>query len=317
VAVKQRGALQQPPEATQPEQAASATSDTQATPDAQPQAQQQQAAGPESGGADSGFSQTLAQQVAQAIQPVLDDFRQQVTQTLQQQTEAISETGQASQAGPSATGAPPPTEESQPAQESQPPRPEAPEREQRPSGKVTQAVQQAVQQVAQQAPVAPSTVTEALRPVLKTVERDGKVWLEAMLVAGLTMLLSDATRAVIQQRGEQGIHTLMQKAFEAAPSGANNQEMKAKTEYALQTILQGSLDAIFAQGTRAAVQSSGQAAIQGSFRGDFSAALSAVVDVLKAIAQALINVIREQWQMLLRLALAIAALAVANALEQS
>jgi hypothetical protein len=312
VAVKQRGALQQPPEATQPDQAASATADVQKAQDTQ--AQQGQAQQGQETGPDSGFSQTLAQQVAQAIQPVLDDFRQQVTQTLQQQTEALSEADQADQAGPSATGAQPAAQEAQPAQ------PEEPKREQQPSGlaskaaQAAQTAQQAVQQAVQQAP---SPVTEALRPVLKTVERDGKVWLEAMLVAGLTMLLSDSTRGVIEQRAEQGIHTLTQKAFEVAPSGANNQEMQTKTEYALQTLLHGSLDAIFAQGMRAALQSSGQAAIQGSLSGDFNAALSAVVDVLKAIAQALITVIREQWQMLLRLALAITALAIANALEQS
>lgn len=284
MAVKQEGALQRPPKKAQPKRAANSTSDTDTRQAPEKQAQQEQAQ-QEQGSPDQDFSQALAQQVAQAIQPVLDDFRQQVTQTLEQQVGGITEAVHGGQ------GAQAQVQESQSAQPTAAP------------GQAAQATQ--------------SAVAQALQPVLKTVEHDGKQWLQAMLVAGLSLLLADSTRAAIEQRADQGIHTLTQKAFEAAPDGVNNQEMQAKTEYALQTIVRGSLDAIFAGGMRAAVQQGGQAAIQESFRGDFAAALKALSDVLKAIAEALIAELRKQWQTLLRLALALVFLELASILEQS
>lgn len=309
MAVKQKGTKERQ-EAAQQEQTPStapdaSAPDTQATAENQEQTQAQTQQGQATGTAqeqkpspESTFSQALTQQITQAIQPVLSEFQQQVTQTLGQQAEAMLKDGHGGQATQPSTQA---TQESQPAQPTA-----TPEAGQKSSGPIAQLAQ-----------VPQSAVAEAVRPALKAIERDGKEWLQIMLTAGLTMLLGDTMRATIQQRAEQGLHTLTQKAFEAAPDSLNNQEAKTRTEGALQIFLQQSLDNVFSEGTRARLQQEGQAAIQESLRGDFGDALKNVGHILQALAEALLTVLRQQWQTLLRLALALALLSIASALEAS
>jgi BMFP domain-containing protein YqiC len=306
VAVKQDGAQQQQANAPQQQQAASSPSHTQPATENHGQMQQGQAQAEQANGSASeqgtvsepSFSQLLAQQVSQAIQPVLDEFQQQVAQTLERSSEATSQAGQGGQT------AQPSIQEAQPAQ------PEAP-----PQGEQT-----LFGKAAQVAQAPQSTVKDALRPALKSVEeaveRNSKDMLQAWLAAGLTMLLTETTRTLVQQSADQGLHTLTQKAFESAPDGLNNNhEVQTRTEAALQTVVHRSLDALFAEGMRATVQREGQAVIQESFRGDFSSALKDVEDILKAVGEALLNMLREQWRMLLRLALGLALLALAGSLE--
>ena len=237
----------------------------------------------------SEFSQALEQQIAQAIQPVLEDFRQQMAQTLEHEIEQL----------PSGAAA------------SAPPAPGA------------QSGQGLPGQVAQQAPTSAltgalqPTVNETLRPALEKAERQGEEWASALLVAALTALLTESTRRFIEQRAASGLHTLTQKLFEAAPAGVTTQDMPLKVETALQGILRDVLDALFAEDMRGVVRQGGQTAIQQTFRGDLGAAVGEVVDIVKRLADALLNVLRKEWPTLLRLALALALLALESSLMQS
>jgi hypothetical protein len=152
---------------------------------------------------------------------------------------------------------------------------------------------------------------------LQTVENVCVQWLQALLVAGLTALLAESTHGAIQHRAEQGLHLLLQKLFAAIPDASNNQEMLGKTERALQAILRESLDAVFVQGTRATVQLGGQQAIEKTLHGDFGEARRCVENTFRARADALGVVLARQWQTVLRLAIALALLALESALANS
>lgn len=361
MAAMQEGVLQQPPEPAQPGQAANlasaaqpapqSASNNQATPSASPtqesvgnNAAQGQVPGPE-----LDFSKILEQQISQAIQPVLNEFRQNVAQTMEQQAAALPSHAGEGMAG--AAGAPQamqataqgPGAQQQPVQQPQQPMQQqgGPAVTQQPPvqqalGQATQPVQGQLppqaQQLAQPAEIAGQTIGQvesqaqqapqgavagALRPALETVEHQGKQWLQSLLVAGLAALLAESTHAAVQQRAEHGLHTLLQKLFEAAPEGVTNQEMQIKTERTLQMILRESLDAVFVGGMRATVQQGGQLAIQDSLQGNFGSALGRVEDTLKAMAEALIEVLRRQWQNVLRLLLALVLLALESSLAQS
>ena len=92
--------------------------------------------------------------------------------------------------------------------------------------------------------------------------------------------------------------------------------MQGKIERTLQLVLRESLDAVFAECVRTAVQQGGQQTVQQSLHGDFRGALRKVEDSLKIMLAALIVVLRRQQQTIVRLLLAVALLALENSLVQ-
>jgi hypothetical protein len=151
---------------------------------------------------------------------------------------------------------------------------------------------------------------------VKAVEQHGAQWLQSVLIAGLGALLAEPTRVAVQQCAEQGLHQLMQKLFEAAPGGMTNPEVQGKTERTLQLILRESLDAVFAEGMRTTLHQSGQQAIQQSLQGDVGGVVRQVQDTLKALAAAHVMVLRRHQQIIFRLLLTLALLALENSLVQ-
>ena len=298
----QQDASQQSAGATQESHAASPDTNAQGaqttTPDGQAQQTtasnvqgqgqtQGQAQGQTSG---TDFSQLLQQQIAEAIQPVLADFRREMTQTVEQQA---------------------------------------------PTARLQPTAEQAQTTVTQQIPAAASTATaateatasqtsaqtqglvqEALQPALKAVERQSEELLNSVLASALTGLLTETTRIAIQQSAERGLHALMQKLFAATPDGAVNQEMQLKIERTLQMILRETLDVVFAEHLRTSLQQNGQAVIQSSFHGDFSSAVKNVGDIVKALGEALLTVLRREGPTVIRLALALAILALESSLAR-
>ena len=288
MAIQQEGSLQQPIPYQPP--ATGETSPTDAT------------TGVAGQGAESEFSRTLERQISQAIQPALDDFRQQMAQTLQREI--------AQAPGGAATAA----TIAQPAKLAQ--APDAPSAPSAPSGRgllgqVTQQAQTALSDTLQPA------VKETIRPALEKAERQGEEWATSLLVAALTALLTESTRQFIEQRADSGLRALTQKLFEAAPEGVASHDMPLRVETALQGVLHGALDALFAEEMRTALRQDGQAAIQQSFRGDLGAAVGEAQDIVQRIADALVSVLRREWPALLRLALALALLALDSSLMQS
>lgn len=283
--------------------------------------------------AEMNLSQFLEQEIAAAIQPVLHDFRKQVTQAMAEQTEAAPaiDAGEPGAPGEAHQG----QGIQQPVQQTaQSPAPQAGER---------QPLVQAAQQVQAQLPPQEQLVesaertraqlerrepqgaqpppTGAVRSALQTIERLGEQWLQWLLTAGLTAglsaLLTDSTHAAIQRRADDGLHAIVEKMFEALPDGANNRGIRDKTERTLQAILHEALDAVFGVATRAALQQGGTEAIRGALHGDSGGALSSVEPTLRAMAEALMAVLRRHQQTIFRLGIAIALLAVASSLGQS
>jgi hypothetical protein len=321
MAVTRKHAPQQPPGPPRPKQAPSPGLDTQSgsstlaptpTP-ASPASPASQGPGTEgqAPSADLNFSHILEQQIIQAIGPVLDEFRQQMAQGVAQQTAdtpGIDLAGQGiGQGAAQGSGAQAPTP--------QPPSQQSPA----PLGQAAPAAPTERPDIQTQVPVkniVQRPLSGALAPAVQAVEQHGAEWLQSLLVAGLGALLTESTHVAVQQRAEQGLHTLLQKLFDAAPDGVTNQEIQGKIERTLQLILRESLDAVFVEGVRTVVQQGGQQTIERSLRGDFGGALIKVEDMLKVMVTALIAVLHRHQQTLLRLLLALALLALENSLMQ-
>lgn len=281
------------------------------------------AAGGEAPSDDVDFSQALEQQIAQAIQPALEEFRHRMGE-LSDQMAAMplhgagkSDTGQEATQGPAQV---PPIPTQKPSTR-QGPLPSAAS-EAAPQGREGEQVLQSQPQSAyipvRNVPhVRERPLTGVLPSAVQTVGRYSAQWLQSLLVAGLSALLTESTHSTVQQRAEQGLHTLLQKAFEAAPADFANQEMKEKTERVLQLILREALDAVFAEGVRASVRAGGQQTLQQALRGDFGSALRTVEETLQVMMAALIAVLERHQQTIRRLLLALLLLAVSSSLAQS
>jgi len=266
------------------------------------------------------MSSALEQQIAQAIQPVLDEFRQNMMHVMEQESRAATDT-----TGSSATAA-----QGSAGNETQmaPPVPDA---SPTPQAAVESSLQQPANQIAQQAASVPQQAEQVavrnvpaaqqaqggvLHTVLQTMQRQGEQWLLSVLVSGLTALLTESTHAAIQGRAEQGLHSLLQKAFQALPDGSSNQDIQAKTERLLQAILRESLDAVFTESMRTTLQQGTQLTLRESLNGDVGAALSKMQDMLKSMAEALFSVLRNRRQSVVRLLLALGLLALDSSLAQ-
>ncbi|MGZ3664550.1 MAG: hypothetical protein ACXVDA_08700 [Ktedonobacterales bacterium] len=248
-------------------------------------------------GTEMNFSQSLEQQISQAIQPVLNEFRQQMAQTIAQQKEAQPAPASGGQAAPQAPAPQQPTP-----QQAQPTQPEG-----------HPGVREGVSQVKQSAQ---NLVAEAVRPAIQVAERQGEQWIESLLIAGLAALLAESTRNAIEQRAEQGLHTLLEKAFEPLPKNATSQEVQAQVEQTLKAILQAALVAVFTEALLPRTQE-GEQAIRKALHGDFAAAGSALQDIVKAIFDAIVTVLRQQWKSLVRLLLVMLLLVLEGSLEKS
>jgi hypothetical protein len=126
-----------------------------------------------------------------------------------------------------------------------------------------------------------------------------------MIVAGLEALLAESAHAAVRQRAERGLHASLQKAFDAVPNNesATVQELRDQTERTLQAILREALDAMFAEDVRGTLLDHGRQASSEVVHGHFGGALQHVQEALRALLQEIADVLRRQWQRVLRLLL--------------
>jgi hypothetical protein len=256
----------------------------------------------QSAGAGFDLAQLLELQMTQAIEPILADFRQNMAQIVQQEMEhALTTDATESHQGQQPTK-PEATEERLPA-----PRP--------------QVEQTAESQLAPQ-PLVPIQQPEArpeeeegiqgrlahrLRPLssiaLHGLEHQAEQWLQSMLVAGITAMFAETTRAAAQERAEQSLRVLLQRAFDALPESSTKQELHQQTERTLQSIVDEAFDAIFADEVRTELRSHGEHVTRALVHRDFDEALRQIQQGLRMVLQEIVSVLRRQWQRVLRLLL--------------
>ena len=298
------------------------------------------------------LSQLLQQQISQAIQPVLAEVRSQVARAVSEETpEGPSQMASSAGGEEGAKGAPAlpeqrdgaapesSTEEAAPEEGSQPqPSGESaqdeagePDEQRESPGKIGSAVQSiqervpsggigsAVQTVQETKPLralqgAGGKVSGTLSPVVRAAEQQAETWLQSLLVSALTALLAEATHRAAQQQAERGLHYLIETSFQALPDTPSNKELQQQAEKTLQAILRDALDAVFAEETRTQVQGHGEDAVKETLHGNVGTALDRLQEILRTLVQAFVDVLRRQWQRVLRLLFKIVLTAIESSL---
>jgi uncharacterized membrane protein YheB (UPF0754 family) len=124
-----------------------------------------------------------------------------------------------------------------------------------------------------------------------------------MLLAGITAMFAETTRAAAQERAEQSLRALLQRAFDALPESSTKQELQQQTERTLQSIVDEAFDAIFADDVRTELQSHGEHITRALVHRDFDETLKQIQQGLRVVLQEIVSVLRRQWQRVLRLLL--------------
>ncbi|HEY7782921.1 MAG TPA: hypothetical protein VIC85_22200 [Ktedonobacterales bacterium] len=259
------------------------------------------------------LDQLLRQHIAQAIQPVLDEYQREMAAGQQPQQPA-------SQAPPR-TEKPP--EHAEPSAASNTDSPDRATPSAEPSGPAGGALGGVLGGALGRALDVPSAqhlvprLSGVVSPALDAVEQQGAQWIQSVLVGALTAVLAESSRAVIQRRAEQGLHALLTKAFDALPEGTGSEKARYQSEHTLQAILRDSLDVIFADPLRATMLAKGERALHDSLHGDLSGAAHEARDTAGEVVDALGEVLRHQRQRIIRLLFTLALLVLASSVEHS
>lgn len=244
------------------------------------------------------FGQLLQQQITQALQPVLADFRQQLGQSAErievEQVDRRPDSVVPRQAGPppAESGQQPPQQSSRQSDGETRPQPDGREqssRDQQPSPEESQGIAAAARSV--------------LSSSIQFAERKGEDWIISVLISALNALLAESTHAAVQRRAEQGLHTVLQKTFDALPEGAANKDLQTQTERTLQAILRETIDAMFTEAARAALEEHGTEAGRSLVHRDFGGVVQQIQHALRVLLREFVEVLRRQWQRILRLLL--------------
>jgi len=276
---------------------------------------------------DPAFQQQIQKQLQEAIRPVLADFHLQVEQAAERmvQTDIQHDTNgkggaensqQVVARSDAETGAAPsPGQQSSGAQSS----PQTPDSEQdsatadaNPAGGGTGDMQLPARQESSAVTSSQggastgqpqSSWQQLQQAAVRLAERQAEAWLQAVLVSGLDAILAEPMRARAQQRAEDGLRAALNKAFEPLPKNATIRELREQTERTLSAILREVLDTVYAPQVRSDLEQRGKSISRDLSHGEFKGGLQQGEDALRMLVEALIPVIRRQWQRLLRLLL--------------
>lgn len=280
------------------------------------------------------FGQVLQQQIAEAVQPVLAEFRQQVARAVQEQLESESgpeRNGQRLQEGSNHTSqalaaeserdtddskndaaqkaldATAQSQASEPASNAED-RAQIESREsQAEPGEQSQDATEAEDSTsgglrsALSGRKALSVPNRLLSGGVHLAEQQGERWLQSMVAAGLTSLLAESSKTAAQQRAEQELHALLTKGFEALPDGTLSTELQGQIERTLQGILRDTIEALFSEDVRTNLVEKSSEAVGAAVHRDFEAASDSLKSAAIIVVEELVRVLRRQWQRVLRL----------------
>jgi hypothetical protein len=139
---------------------------------------------------------------------------------------------------------------------------------------------------------------EALPAVL---EQQGEQWLRSRLDMGVDFLFSVWVRAAIQQEVERTLQGATRVATNFISDRATREDLRAQVERTVESVVGTALDRLFADDVRDDLKERGRRAIEALFEPDLKSVLHQVQDLLLALVEGLLAVLRECWEQILRL----------------
>jgi hypothetical protein len=244
------------------------------------------------------LSRVLQEQINQAIQPVLEDFRHQLETAVQTEVEQVDGQAEEAVAAQAAAASSESTEKPTSQKEDSESRSEkqTPQKPSKPEGKTQGGDEHRIQGLMK-------TARPSIGSAVDLVEQQAEHLLQSLMVAGVAVVLSEATRDAIERGAEQGIQQGLKKTTAPLGNKASVREFRAQAETALIAILHETLDAIYAEEFQAKVREHAESTGRDIAHRNISGAIQHLREVLQMVLQEVMTVLRTQWHRLLRLLL--------------
>ena len=251
---------------------------------------------------------TIRQQIAEALQPALDQFRQQTVTTVRSELDrALQLDDGQSPAGDQATrradrsadGRGSSQDDGRQERSASGGRSSMRDDDRQREGDRTE------DKASQEADTSASHGLQSLAPLLSKpmmkvvialLEHQGEEWLRSQFKAAVETLFSEPRREGIQQQIDEILHSLLRASLEVVPDRAVRKELLKEAEQTLSTLIEDTFDKVFAGSARDALERHGEKAIHALVHRDLPEALREATKAVESLIRGLAEVIEEHWE---------------------
>jgi len=237
------------------------------------------------------LGQGLQDQINQALQPAMAEFREQMAATVRRELDETLDADR--RRGPMQAGRPKDRGQT----EAETPSDEGADR------KTDDARSEDTRQSGERG--ARSTLSLFGKPLLEALpevlEQQGEQWLRSRLDLGIDFLFSVWVRAAIQHQVERTLQGATRAATDFISDRTAREDLRAQVERTVESLVGTALDKLFADDVRDDLKARGRRAIEALFEPDLKAVLHQVQDLLLALLEGFLAVLRECWEQILQL----------------
>lgn len=147
-------------------------------------------------------------------------------------------------------------------------------------------------------PLLGKPLLEALPAIL---ERQGEHWLRSRLDQGLDVLFSDWVRTIIRHEVKHMLELLRRVALQIIPDRDTREDLTARADRVIEALARDGVDELFTDSRRDDLKEHGRQAIHALFEPDLRAALREIQAVLRLLVDGLLAVLRQCWEQVLEL----------------
>jgi len=239
----------------------------------------------------SELARTLQEQISQALQPTMTEFREQMSATVRRELDEALERGGRR---PPADGERSTDRGQARAQASSDEVVDQPDDEGRSKGSDPSGQRERLALRS----LLGKPLLEALPEVL---EQQGEQWLRSRFDLGIDFVFSLWVRAAVQQEVERALQRLARAAIGLVPDRATHDDLQAQSERTVERLTQTAVDKLFADDVREDLKARGHEAIGSLFKLDLKSILEQVQELLLSLFEGLLAVLRECWEQILQL----------------
>jgi len=149
-----------------------------------------------------------------------------------------------------------------------------------------------------QGPLLGKSLLDALPGIL---EQQGEQWLRSRLDLGIDFAFSVWVRAAIQQEVERALRRVTRAATDLISDRASREDLRAQADRTVERLVGTALDKLFADDVRDDLKARGQQATRSLFQPDLKSILHQVQELLLSLLEGLVAVLRECWEHILQL----------------
>ena len=132
------------------------------------------------------------------------------------------------------------------------------------------------------------------------LEQQGEQWLRSRFDLGIDFLFSDLVRASAQRETERMLQRVVLVGIELIPDRATRDDLRAQAEQTVESLVGTALDKLFEEDVREDLKARGHQAIGSLFQPNLKSILQQAQELLLSLLEGLLAVLRECWEQIVQ-----------------